>query len=118
MASRMAESHDEEKSTPATEVTKVEDATEEGSVKDASVKEQALTDDNPNCITGSRLALVIASLMLAVFCVALDNNIIAVAIPRITNEFHTLNHVGWYGSAYLLPGCGEFWNLRSVHQVG
>jgi hypothetical protein len=56
--------------------------------------------------------------MLAVFCVALDNNIIAVAIPRITNEFHTLNHVGWYGSAYLLPGCGEFWNLRSVHQVG
>jgi hypothetical protein len=24
------------------------------------------------------------------------------AIPRITTDFHSLNDVGWYGSAYLL----------------
>ena len=35
------------------------------------------------------------------------NEIIAVAIPRITDEFHDLNDVGWYGSAYLLPACGK-----------
>ncbi|KAJ0376488.1 hypothetical protein COL26b_005302 [Colletotrichum chrysophilum] len=33
---------------------------------------------------------------------ALDNSIIATAIPRITDEFNSLNDVGWYGSAYLL----------------
>ena len=31
--------------------------------------------------------------------------IIAVAIPRITDQFHELNDVGWYGSAYLLTAC-------------
>lgn len=96
----------EEKSPSAAEATKVEDAVEEGSVKGSNVADEAATDDNPNYLTGARLGLIIASLMLGVFCVALDNNIVAVAIPRITNEFHTLNHVGWYGSAYLLPGCG------------
>lgn len=27
------------------------------------------------------------------------------AIPRITDEFHSLNDIGWYGSAYLLTMC-------------
>lgn len=26
-------------------------------------------------------------------------------IPQITNEFHALNEIGWYGSAYLLTTC-------------
>ena len=34
--------------------------------------------------------------------VALDNTIISTAIPTITTVFHSLNDVGWYGSAYLL----------------
>jgi hypothetical protein len=28
----------------------------------------------------------------------LDNTIIATAIPRITDDFHSLKDVGWYGS--------------------
>jgi MFS family permease len=31
-----------------------------------------------------------------------DNSIISTAIPRITDEFHSLGDVGWYGSSYLL----------------
>ena len=54
---------------------------------------------------GPRLILIVASLMLAVFCMALDNTIIAVAIPQITDDFHALNDVGWYASGYLLTGC-------------
>jgi MFS family permease len=34
-----------------------------------------------------------------------DNTIIATAIPRITDQFHALNDVGWYGAAYLLTTC-------------
>ncbi|KAI0435857.1 MFS general substrate transporter [Xylaria telfairii] len=48
------------------------------------------------------LAVVVICLQLSTFCVALDNTIIATAIPRITDEFHALDDVGWYGSAYLL----------------
>ncbi|TEY64669.1 hypothetical protein BOTCAL_0144g00050 [Botryotinia calthae] len=49
-----------------------------------------------------RQAAVIGSLCLGIFLLALDMNIIAVAIPRITSDFHALNDVAWYGSAYLL----------------
>jgi MFS family permease len=31
--------------------------------------------------------------------------IIATAIPTITNEFNSLDDIGWYGSAYLLTIC-------------
>ncbi|KAF8861348.1 MFS general substrate transporter [Acephala macrosclerotiorum] len=36
------------------------------------------------------------------FMIAIDGGILATAIPRITSDFHNLNDVGWYGSAYLL----------------
>ena len=45
---------------------------------------------------------VIASLFLGMFLVALDRTIVATAIPRITEEFHSLGDIGWYGSAYQL----------------
>ncbi|KAL6718614.1 hypothetical protein ACLMJK_002848 [Lecanora helva] len=34
-----------------------------------------------------------------------DRTIISTAIPRITDQFHALNDVGWYGSAYMLTSC-------------
>lgn len=55
--------------------------------------------------TGLKLAIILSGLCLSVFCVALDNTIIATAIPRITDDFHALQDVGWYGSAYLLTTC-------------
>ncbi|KAK1970081.1 major facilitator superfamily transporter [Colletotrichum sublineola] len=51
---------------------------------------------------GMKLALIVAAACFSVFLMALDNCIIATAIPRITDEFNSLNDVGWYGSAYLL----------------
>ena len=49
-----------------------------------------------------KLAFIIVALVLSVFLVALDMTIVATAIPRITDEFHSLNQVGWYGSAFFL----------------
>jgi MFS family permease len=34
-----------------------------------------------------------------------DQNIISTAIPKITDEFHSLSDIGWYGSAYVLTMC-------------
>lgn len=51
---------------------------------------------------GFRLAAVLVALVLSIFFVAVDRTIIATAIPRITDEFHSLDEVGWYGSAFFL----------------
>jgi hypothetical protein len=49
-----------------------------------------------------QLYLLTFGLFLSTFVVALDNTIIATAIPRITTVFNSLDDVGWYGSSYLL----------------
>lgn len=40
-----------------------------------------------------------------------DKIIIAPALPKITDRFHSLNDIGWYGSAYMLTLCAFqlFW---------
>ncbi len=55
--------------------------------------------------SGLKLGLITLALCLSVFLVALDNTIIATAIPKITDHFNSLGDVGWYGSAYLLTTC-------------
>lgn len=57
------------------------------------------SDDYP---TGFRLGMIIIALVLAVFLVALDMTMIATAIPSITDEFHGLSDVSWYGSAFFM----------------
>ncbi|KAK4561326.1 hypothetical protein LTR86_004643 [Recurvomyces mirabilis] len=46
--------------------------------------------------------IVMVALLSAIFLVALDRTIIATAIPAMTDEFHSLNDIGWYGSAFML----------------
>ncbi|EPS40137.1 hypothetical protein H072_6052 [Dactylellina haptotyla CBS 200.50] len=48
------------------------------------------------------LAILTIGLCLSIFVVALDNSIIATAIPSITTQFGSIGDVGWYGSSYLL----------------
>ena len=55
-------------------------------------------DDGSEYPTGPKLAIIIIALCLSVFLMALDNSIIATAIPKITDQFHSLGDVGWYGS--------------------
>lgn len=57
------------------------------------------TSDFPHAF---KLAFIIVALVLSIFLVALDMTIVATAIPAITDEFHSLNQVGWYGSAFFL----------------
>ncbi|KAF2663635.1 MFS general substrate transporter [Microthyrium microscopicum] len=52
--------------------------------------------------TGGKLAVILASLYISIFLIALDRTIIGVAVPKITDEFHSTDDIGWYGSAYML----------------
>ncbi|OQE40846.1 hypothetical protein PENCOP_c005G03415 [Penicillium coprophilum] len=70
--------------------------------------------------SGLKLALVFLALCLTVFLVALDQTIIATAIPTITSQFHSVEDIGWYGSAFLLTNCsfqlffGKLYTLLSL----
>lgn len=48
------------------------------------------------------LTLATIALMVAVFLVALDVNILATATPKITTEFNSLVDLTWYGGAFLV----------------
>ncbi|KAI3327596.1 MFS general substrate transporter [Xylariaceae sp. AK1471] len=50
----------------------------------------------------AKVLIVLGSLTLASVLIFLDSSIISTAIPSITDEFHSLKDVGWYGSAYQL----------------
>lgn len=79
--------------------------------------------DEPDYPSGAKLGIIVASLCLSVFLMALDNTIIATAIPKITDHFQSINDVGWYGSAYLLTTCafqlmfGKFYTYFSIKWV-
>jgi MFS transporter, DHA2 family, glioxin efflux transporter len=56
----------------------------------------------PEYATGLRLFLIMFTLSMSGLLTALEIGIIATAIPAITDEFHSLDDVGWYGSATFL----------------
>ena len=70
--------------------------------------------------TAWKATLIIGSIFLAVFLVALDQTIIGTAIPRITDQFKSVGDVGWYGSAYFLtstalqPTWGRIYTIFDV----
>lgn len=59
-------------------------------------------EDESKYISGLKLWTLSFGLCLTTFVIALDNTIIATAIPKITSVFNSLEDVGWYGSSYLL----------------
>ncbi|KAL8398464.1 hypothetical protein RB596_005839 [Gaeumannomyces avenae] len=90
---------------------------------DTPVPQTGMREDGTSYPTGIKLAIISIALSLAVFLMALDNSIITTAIPRITDEFRSLEDVGWYGSAYLLTTAalqllfGKFYTFFSVKWI-
>ncbi|KAI4616461.1 uncharacterized protein J4E87_008727 [Alternaria ethzedia] len=92
-------------SSPST-VVDPEHPDKEKSTAEAIAKENTTDDPTPEdeskYLHGPKLAILSIGLCLTTFVIALDNTIIATAIPRITTVFNSLEDVGWYGSSYLL----------------
>ncbi|KAI0177899.1 major facilitator superfamily domain-containing protein [Pestalotiopsis sp. NC0098] len=64
--------------------------------------EKSLTAEHTEPVTGIKLKLMLLSLTLASLLIFLDTSIVSTAVPQITDEFHSLSDIGWYGSAYQL----------------
>ena len=82
--------------------------------------ESTAPDDDSKYLSGFKLAILSVGLCLTTFVIALDNTIIATAIPKITTVFNSLDDVGWYGSSYLLtttslqPSFGKIYTYFDV----
>ncbi|KAI0410612.1 putative MFS aflatoxin efflux pump [Xylaria grammica] len=83
----------------------------------------AENDDGGGQLSGLRLVFLLVAIYASVFLIALDQLIVSTAIPQITDEFHSLQDIGWYGSAYLLTSCsfqlmfGKIYTFFSIRLV-
>ena len=64
------------------------------------------------------LILIVTSLYLGTFLVALDTIILNPILLTITKTFHALDHLAWYGSAYLLALTALQPTLGKLYKVG
>ncbi|KAF2188048.1 MFS general substrate transporter [Zopfia rhizophila CBS 207.26] len=85
-------------------------------------QQQPLHSDEPEQLAPLKqwnLTIITLSLALGTFLVALDTMIVGIAVPTITSQFHSLDDIAWYGSAYLLtctalqPSFGRIYELYS-----
>lgn len=89
-------------------------------VADADLQKPEPAAPEPEYPSTWKMVILILALDLAVFLVALDQTIIATAIPKITDRFHSIEDVGWYGSAYFLtstalqPSFGRVYKIFNV----
>ncbi|QIW97727.1 hypothetical protein AMS68_003245 [Peltaster fructicola] len=74
--------------------------------KNGSSDEKATVSQDSNDLTqfprGAKLVVILTALGLVNLLVSIDQSIVSTAIPKITDEFHDIAAIGWYGSAYLL----------------
>jgi hypothetical protein len=52
--------------------------------------------------SGARLLYLFLALILCMLLAVIDMTITATAVPHITDEFHSLNDVGWYASVFFM----------------
>jgi EmrB/QacA subfamily drug resistance transporter len=67
-------------------------------------QEQSLQDDRPQAqpVSGRRLWLIVGALLLGMLLAALDQTIVATALPTIVGDLGGASHLSWVVTAYLL----------------
>lgn len=82
---------------------------------DTDVEKQGLSAaDDEQWLTGKKLLLAHTGFLLAVFCFALDQTIVATALPKLASEFQALDQLTWVVSAYFLTQAGLMLALGQV----
>lgn len=68
----------------------------------SSMPPSSTQTQEPEWAHGFQLFNILAAVTLVTFLMLLDGTIVVAAVPRITDDFHSLNDIGWYGAAYQL----------------
>ena len=69
---------------------------------DTLTKTSAPTEVHQEERSHEEIMVIIVALMLAMLLAALDQTIVATALPRIATDLHGLNKLAWVATAYLL----------------
>ncbi|KAA8575264.1 hypothetical protein MFRU_002g02000 [Monilinia fructicola] len=101
------------------------DSTRNGGSNRIGVHDVATGDEETEFfyLEGWQLWAIMCTLYLNTLLAALDVGIVATAIPAITDDFHQLNYVGWYGGAIFLtlsttaPVWGKLYKYVSARWV-
>lgn len=110
----------QEESKEVSTIISAKDDQNVGTEKEGEVSKADIDDEDVEYPHGAKLWIILMALCLAVFLVALDQTIIATAIPKITDHFNSIQDIGWYGSSYLLtatalqPTFGRIYTIFSV----
>ena len=59
-------------------------------------------DDGAEYPAGFRLLYVFLALVLCMLLAVIDLTITATAVPHITDDFHSLDDIGWYASVFFM----------------
>lgn len=84
---------------------------------------RAEAEDESRYPTGAKLNLILLSIGLVLILSGMDASIVAIAVPAMTDHWHTVKDVGWYSAAYRLCMCsfqfmfGKLYKLFSVKRV-
>lgn len=118
----MAQSHLEASKAVASTTTPIEPITDPvpgKPIEQLEVEEPGATNADTEIVypTGTKLWLNYSSLCLTAFIRGIDITIVAVAVPSITNEFHTINDIGWYNAAYMMTASALVFFFGKIYTV-
>jgi hypothetical protein len=71
-------------------------------VEKSAGKEPTSNATSKGEIGGMQLYVLLAAIMMSGFIMSMNGTVLGTAIPSITDEFHTVDDIGWYASAYLM----------------
>ena len=83
----------------STEYEETRHAEEKSVTETATESSEASSEESTVQLPKTQRAILCIALALGVFLISIDETVIVTAIPRITDDFRTIRHVGWYGSA-------------------
>lgn len=86
-------------------------------IEPLNIESSPNTDTEPNYPTGSKFWFTIIALCVILILGGLDANIVATAVPSITNHFHTVADVGWYSSAFRLCTCAFQFGFAKLYKL-
>ncbi|KAM5347578.1 hypothetical protein ACJ41O_007402 [Fusarium nematophilum] len=117
----------EEHSMPRIVIEADDDRPDPTSTSAAAPQETTVSDPAPSpgadYPTGAKFWLIMLTVAAVLVLSSIDMNIIATAVPSITDHFHTVADVGWYSSSFRLCVCafqfvfGKAYQLFSVKRV-
>jgi EmrB/QacA subfamily drug resistance transporter len=74
----------------------------ETTVTDEAREKPSVEPNESTILTGKRLAVVFVALLLSLLLIALDQTILATALPRIASDFDAFTLQGWVATSFVL----------------